>query len=172
MRYMREALEEFPHLQQPGWERRMVYDTIRRMLSAQVYDVIAASTAAIESAQPQTLEDVRHSPPLMGFGPQMREESTDLKRFLFKNLYRHPQVNDMTGRAKQVIADLYNAYMAGPAVLPVAHARRARTASEGPSAGLARVVADYIAGMTDRFAAREHTRLTGQRLLDDDLAGG
>jgi len=86
----------------------------------------------------------------------MREASTQLKRFLFRELYRHPQVNDTTTRARQVITDLFAAYVAHPADMPAEHAARD---------DLHRAVADYIAGMTDRFALREHERLTGQRLF-------
>ena len=168
-RYDAHALAEFPQLLQPGNLRRRVYEVIRRMLSAQVYDVITTSTAALQVCAPQSVDDVRRSSPLIRFGESMRQESTELKRFLFQNLYRHPQVTDMTGRAKQVIADLFSAYMAQPTELPAAHASRARGGIDKmgeASNPLARVVADYIAGMTDRHAAREHTRLTGLQLLD------
>ena len=171
-RYQTLALEEFPQLQRPGNQRRWVYDVIRRMLSAQVYDVIATSTAALQARAPQSVDDVRRSSPLIGFSDAMRQESTELKRFLFQNLYRHPQVTDMTGRAKQVVVGLFSAYMSKPTEMPAAHALRATgetgAAGEVGNSGdtLARVVADYIAGMTDRYAAREHTRLTGLQLLD------
>ena len=168
-RYDTQALAEFPQLLRPDNQRRRVYEAIRRMLSAQVYDVITTSTAALHVCAPQSVEDVRRSSSLIHFGDAMRQESTELKRFLFQNLYRHPQVMDMTGRAKQVIADLFNAYMTQPTELPADHASRAqdggaKTNSSGST--LARVVADYIAGMTDRHASREHTRLTGLHLLD------
>ena len=127
------------------------------MLSAQVYDVIAATRTALSAAGVQSVADVRAQPPLLGFSPAMREASARLKRFLLVNLYRHPQVMETTARARQVVADLYRAYCADPARLP-AQRRRA-------GLSLRRQVADHIAGMTDRYAIREHERLTGQRLF-------
>jgi dGTPase len=86
----------------------------------------------------------------------MRLRSQALKDFLLRNLYRHPQVMETTGAARQVVQELFAAYLGQPTQMPAAHARRA---------GTPRAVSDYIAGMTDRFAAREHERLTGRRLL-------
>jgi dGTPase len=86
----------------------------------------------------------------------MREDSTALKRFLFKELYRHPQVNETTAQAKQVLSELFAAYVAQPSAMPADFAQRE---------DLHRAVADYIAGMTDRFAVREHERLTGRRVF-------
>ncbi len=151
--FRREALAEHPHLR----GRRLLYETIRRMLSAQVYDVIDATRRAIVHTGVQTVEDVCHSPPLLGFSPAMREASAALKRFLLVNLYRHPQVMETTNRARRIVADLYRAYCADPSLLPPPRPRVALS--------LRRRVADYIAGMTDRFAIREHQRLTGERLF-------
>jgi len=147
-----DTLKEHPQVR----GRRLLFDTIRRMLSQQVYDVIDATRAKIAEHMPVTADDARRCPPLVRFSPAMREASTQLKRFLFRELYRHPQVNDTTTRARQVITDLFAAYVAHPADMPAEHAARD---------DLHRAVADYIAGMTDRFALREHERLTGQRLF-------
>ena len=147
-----ETLREFPNLQ----GRRVLYEAIRRMLSEQVYDVIDATQAAIDAAQPTNVSDVRLDAALVKFSREMREKSTSLKRFLLSNLYRHPQVLQTTVQAQQVVRELFTAYMADPAQMQAAFAARNDTA---------RAVADYIAGMTDRFAAREHERLTGRRLL-------
>lgn len=147
-----ETLREFPNLQ----GRRVLYEAIRRMLSAQVYDVIDATQAAIEAAQPTSVADVRLDAALVKFSADMREKSLSLKRFLLSNLYRHPQVLQTTAQAQQVVRELFAAYMADPAQMQAAFTARSDTA---------RAVADYIAGMTDRFAAREHERLTGRRLL-------
>ena len=92
----------------------------------------------------------------------MRAQSQVLKRFLFQSLYRHPQVMQTTDRARQVVRDLFAIYQADPRQMPPA---QAGWALDGDDARRARTVADFIAGMTDRFAAREHERLTGQRLL-------
>jgi len=109
---------------------------------------------------------VRQLPPLMQFSDDMRQQSKVLKSFLFHNLYRHPQVMQTTGQAQQVVRELFTAYVAAPAEMPARHSARAALPGDtDPASCVARVVADYLAGMTDRFAAREHERLTGQRLL-------
>ena len=114
---------------------------------------------------PLNADEARQCPPLVRFSPGMREASTQLKRFLFKELYRHPQVNETTAKAKQVMSELFAAYVAQPSAMPADFAQRE---------DLHRAVADYIAGMTDRFAVREHARLTGTTViwqsLPDELA--
>ena len=158
-----DALEDHPHLV----GRRLLFEAIRRMLSAQVYDVIAASRAALLVASPQSVDDVRCSPPLVGFSPEMAVKSSALKQFLSRNLYRHPQVMTTTQAAKSVVQDLFEIYLADPVQMPVAYVeRRAIEQSRGLDSPLPRpqrVVADYIAGMTDRFATKEHERLFGKR---------
>ncbi|AMO23781.1 deoxyguanosinetriphosphate triphosphohydrolase [Ramlibacter solisilvae] len=136
--------------------RRVLYETIRRMLSAQVYDVIDATRAQIDQAAPASPDAARRCAPLVRFSAGMGSQSAALKRFLLHKLYRHPQVLDVTGRAKQVVRELFDAYMNDASQMPADFAARADTA---------RAVADYIAGMTDRFAGREHERLTGRKLL-------
>ena len=97
----------------------------------------------------------------------MALQSTSLKRFLLQNLYRHPQVVQTTQAAQQVVRDLFEAYMGDPAQMPQAHIDRFDGIDSGlaPSARPERVVADYIAGMTDRFAAKEHERLKGHAVF-------
>ena len=146
------ALVDYPGLH----GRRMLYEAIRRMLSAQVYDVIDATAAAIARARPASADEVRASEPLVRFSDAMRERSSALKSFLMRNLYRHPQVTQTTVQAKRVVRELFDAYCAEPAQMQAGFAAREDTS---------RAVADYIAGMTDRFAGREHERLTGSRLL-------
>ena len=160
-RYRAQALEDHPALARAP--RRLLYEAIRRMLSDQVYDVIDATRQALAQANPQQVDDVRAAPALVCFSAAMREQSQGLKRFLFRNLYRHPQVMATTARAQQVVRELFAAYLAQPAQMKPAFAARAQ-ASDGDSAR-ARVVADFIAGMTDRYAASEHARITGQQLL-------
>ena len=147
-----ETLKEFPQVR----GRRLLFDSIRRMLSQQVYDVIDATREAIAEHMPVHADHVRQCPPLVHFSPGMREASTQLKRFLFKELYRHPQVNATTADAKRVITELFAAYESRPSEMPAAFAERG---------DLHRAVADYIAGMTDRFAVREHERLTGEKVF-------
>ncbi len=155
-RYRIEALAEFSDLAEPTRARRLLYETIRRMLSAQVYDVIAATGQALSQAAPASADEARLAGPLLRFSPAMHAQSTALKQFLFAQLYRHPQVMQMTGLAQIVVRELFESYSAQPSEMPPEHAAR-------PDA--ARAVADYIAGMTDRFAGREHERLTGRKLL-------
>ena len=142
--------------------RRLLYEAIRRMLSDQVYDVIAATRAALAAARPADVDAVRAAPALVQFSPEMRAQSLALKRFLFQNLYRHPQVMATTACAQQVVRALFAAYQSDPAQMKPAYTARAQASRS--AAGHARVVADFIAGMTDRYAAREHARLTGQTL--------
>jgi dGTPase len=165
--YRRQTLSEFPNLQDKAQGRRLLYETIRRMLSAQVYDVIDATQQAINSAAPQSADEARQMAPLLQFGDAMRLQSKGLKKFLFHQLYRHPQVIEMTEKAQQVVQALFVAYVASPSEMGEGFAARADRARQTPevASAMARVVADYIAGMTDRFAGREHERLTGQRLL-------
>ena len=155
-RYRLEALAEHPDLVQAARARRLLYETIRRMLSEQVYDVIATTRQGIQMAKPQNVEEVRLAGPLVGFSAEMNALSTPLQQFLFSQLYRHPKVMETTVQAQNVVRDLYVAYASRPAEMPTDFAMREDTQ---------RAVADYIAGMTDRFAAREHERLTGQKWL-------
>lgn len=164
--FRRQTLADFPHLQEAGQGRRLLYESIRRMLSAQVYDVIAATQAALDAAQPNSVDAVRRLPPLVQFGDDMRVKSMALKAFLLPQLYRHPQVLQTTGHARQVVNDLFDVYFSAPGEMPERYQRRADRGGHAESAAVtARAVADYIAGMTDRFAVREHERLTGLRLL-------
>jgi dGTPase len=161
--YRRETLVQHPGLQ----GRRLLFETIRRMLSAQVYDVMDATRAALAGAGVDSVQAVRLSPPLVRFSPDMAAKSSSLKRFLLQNLYRHAQVVETTQTAQQVVRELFAAYMADPAEMPQAHSDRfdrlgSPPAGQGSPAKPERVVADYIAGMTDRFAAREHERLIGR----------
>lgn len=151
-RFLEATLRDHPHIP----PRRALYESIRRMLSAQIYDVIDATGAALQAAAPHSADDARRAGVLVMFSADMRAQSSALKRFLFANLYRHPRVMDTTSQAQQVVRELFAAYMDKPAELRPSFAERPDRA---------RAVADYIAGMTDRFALREHERLTGQKLL-------
>ena len=145
--------------------RRLLFETIRRMLSAQVYDVMDATRAALLEAAPEDANAVRQQAAIVTFSADMATQSGLLKRFLMRNLYRHPQVLQMTDAAQAVVRDLFEAYMADPALMPQAHINRFDGVDMPHASGTAkpgRVVADYIAGMTDRFATREHERLMGR----------
>jgi len=153
-RYRQQALAEHPQLQHKP--RRWLYESTRRMLSDQVYDVIDTTRAAIQAAGVQTADEARRAGPLLRFSSEMHAQSAQLKKFLFASLYRHPQVTDRMGQAKQAVRELFDAYLAQPSEMRPEFAQREDRH---------RAVADYIAGMTDRFALREHERLTGTRLL-------
>lgn len=162
-RYRAMAHAEFPELGEPRLHRRLLYEAIRRMLSAQVYDVIDATRSALEELAPPDVQAVREGPTLVKFGDAMRASSQELKQFLFKNLYRHPRVMETTTRAQKVVRDLFDAYTADPREMKAVSPDQDLPAD---AALRARAVADFIAGMTDRFATREHERLTGRRLFD------
>ncbi|OWQ83560.1 deoxyguanosinetriphosphate triphosphohydrolase [Roseateles aquatilis] len=151
-RYLRESLRAYPQLT----DKRLLADTIRRMLSQQVYDIIDATRAALDTAAPRDADEARAAGPLVRFSAEMRHASTELKRFLFANLYRHPVVQAQRDRAEQVLRELFQLYLTDPSRLPPDFA-------DGEDH--ARACADYIAGMTDRFAMKEHERLTGTKLI-------
>ena len=161
-RYRAQAAAEYPQLLHPANRRRLLAEAIRRMLSDQVYDVIAATRAALAQHAPTDVDAVRALPVLVGFSSEMRAQSRQLKGFLFHELYRHPQVMQTTERARQVVHELFAIYFDEPQQM---RAAQAAAALEGDAQQRARTVADFIAGMTDRYAAREHERLTGRRLL-------
>ena len=152
--YHQHTLTEHPGLSDKP--RRLLYETIRRMLSDQVYDVIKTTQQTAAQAGVRTLAEARLAGPLVAFSADMKARSSELKRFLFAQLYRHPQVMHTTAQAQQVVRELFAAYVAQPSEM---------SADFAASADLHRSVADYIAGMTDRFALREHERLTGRKLL-------
>jgi len=147
------ALADHPQLADSP--RRLLADALRRMLSAQVHDIIAATQRTLDQHGPADADAVRRLPPLVCFGPTMREQSTQLKRFLHSALYRHPQVMATTQRARDLVRVLFSAYAQAPVQMPPEQAAAFELRGH-------RVVADYVAGMTDRFAAREYERLTGQ----------
>ena len=149
-RHVAEVRSEFPAL----GERRLVYETIRRMIGALVTDLIAESSRRIDVSGVASLTDVRAAPALVAFTPSMRTDNLALKHFLLEHLYRHPQVVAMTDNARRVMHDLFAAYMADRDLVPPHY----RPAAERDRP---RAVADYIAGMTDRYALREHGRLFG-----------
>ncbi len=149
--YLKHAAEDHPNLlAQP---RRWLYEGTRRMLSDQVYDVINSTQAALRQADVASLDDVRQAPVLVKFSDGMKAQSAALKQFLFASLYRHDQVTQMMAQAQTVVTDLFAAYRDKPSELPDEFLY---------GTDLCRGVADYIAGMTDRYAIREHARLTGK----------
>ena len=157
-RHASEARRDYPELS----GRRLIHETTRRMINSQVLDLIEASSASIAAVAPTSLADIHQAPPLIGFSPSMAAENRELKGFLRNNLYQHYQVLRMTSKADRIISDLFRAFMGDPRLLPPQYqVRAAGPAPDVPwgSDAKARTVADYIAGMTDRYAMREHRRL-------------
>ena len=143
--------------------RRLIHETIRRMIGRVVGDVIAATGARIAAAAPASIDDVRAQPaPLVAMSDAVYAEHVELKRFLNAKLYRHERVLRMTERSRLVLRELFEALLGDIELLPAEHRRAAAEAEAGGGrSGRARVVADYVAGMTDRFAMLEHRRLCG-----------
>ncbi|KAF3998803.1 deoxyguanosinetriphosphate triphosphohydrolase [Glaciimonas immobilis] len=161
-RHNREVETIFPGLR----GRRAINETLRRMINALINDLIDTSRARISAAAPQTVEDVRDAAPLIAFSQPMAQEAAALKRFLRENLYRHYLVSRMTSKARRIVVDLFDCFVKEPALLPPDYQLipssmpQGDIVREGDIASLqARQVADYIAGMTDRYAIREHRRL-------------
>ncbi|HKS93480.1 MAG TPA: deoxyguanosinetriphosphate triphosphohydrolase [Gammaproteobacteria bacterium] len=136
--------------------RRLIHETVRRMISRLITDLIEHSRANIEAAAPARIEDVRAlSAPLIAFSAEIGAQNLALARFLRTHFYYHPQVRHAAEKADQVVKGLFSAYFNEPSLLP-----NAAPAADS-NAARARQVADYIAGMTDRFALRAYRRLTG-----------
>ncbi len=149
-RHRRAVEDEFPGLA----GRRALYETSRRMITVMAADVVATSSQRIAEAAPGSIDDVRASAPLIRFSDQMKADTTELKRFLHANLYRHYQVNRMRVKASRIVGDLFGAFMKDPVLLPPDYQD-----NSGELTRQARKIADYIAGMTDRYAIREHRRI-------------
>lgn len=139
--------------------RRAIHETIRRMINALIVDLIHASQARIQEAQLNTVDDVRNASALITFSEEMNREAILLKRFLRQNLYHHYQVNRMTSKARRIIKELFEAFMQEPRLLPPDYQVSMNDAATDREHLQTRKVADYIAGMTDRYAMREHRRL-------------
>ncbi|ALK95411.1 deoxyguanosinetriphosphate triphosphohydrolase [Massilia sp. WF1] len=145
-----QVVQQYPGL--PG--RRELYETIRLMITAMTADLVEESCRLLKEADPKDIDAVRTSPPLIRFSPKMREETTALKRFLYANLYRHYKVNRMRVKASRIVRELFDAFMTDPVLLPFDY-----QVAGGDTLKQARKIADYIAGMTDRYAIREHKRI-------------
>ncbi|WP_343732035.1 deoxyguanosinetriphosphate triphosphohydrolase [Duganella sp.] len=149
-RLWRDVQQAFPGLS----GRRAIYETLRRLITALADDLIATSSARIAEAAPRHIDDVRAAPPLIRFSDGMRKDATELKRFLHANLYRHYKVNRMRVKASRIVRELFDAFMSEPVLLPPDYQDQSGDVNKQ-----ARKIADYIAGMTDRYAIREHRRL-------------
>jgi dGTPase len=141
--------------------RRLVYEILRRVINHLVTDLIDSSAERLKAAGVASIQEVRaQRAPLIGFSDATRDSNQALKSFLREHLYKHYKVQRMTSKARRVVHELFAAFFADPGLMPDEHRATGtrREAVQGPS-GRARAVADYIAGMTDRYAILEHRRL-------------
>ncbi len=145
----------------PGLERaRLANETVRRLIGLMIDDLLAETEARLAAASPGSVEAVRElGRPVVAFGAALDGEARTLKSFLFERMYRHERVNRMTARAHEVVKALFSRYLSDPGLLP--DEWRAAAGEAVDEGAVARLVADYIAGMTDRYALDEHTRLFG-----------
>ncbi len=142
----------------PNLERgRLIHESLRAMIAAMVNDVILESHSRFLAAKPASTADVRAlGSALVGFSAAMAAQEKAMKTFLFANMYRHTRVNRMTSKAKRIVRALFDLLLAEPHLLP----EDWHVGTDGPKTlKTARRVADYIAGMTDKFALDEHARL-------------
>jgi dGTPase len=151
-----EVTKAYPELN----ERRIIHEVVRRMINHQVVDLIDTSLTNLRKHKPGNIEDVRNTGhTLICFSPKMREDNQALKRFLRHNLYNHQQVLRMTSKAHTIIRELFERFMNDPGLLPSEGALLTSTTKHSNGdAGTARTVADYIAGMTDRYAIAKHDK--------------
>lgn len=146
--HLNEVRQAFPTLA----ERRVVHETVRRMINALVSDLIAQTEDNIRRNSPKSLADVRAAPPLVAFSLEMHEKNRELKAVLRTHLYRHYRVMRMSAKARRIISELFQAFMGDSRLLPPQFVPQSEQSK-------ARLVSDYIAGMTDRYAIREHRRI-------------
>ncbi|SAK85270.1 deoxyguanosinetriphosphate triphosphohydrolase-like protein [Caballeronia temeraria] len=157
------ARAEYPDIE----GRRLIHETIRRIINTLIVDLIEATNRNLERLAPQSVDDVRNAPALVAHSDEVAAQAAQLKRFLFKNLYRHYRVMRMANKAKRVVTGLFEAFTDDPRLLPPAYQARGpvaeESANDAPSSShdssQARLIAHYIAGMTDRYALKEYQRL-------------
>ncbi|MFZ6690516.1 deoxyguanosinetriphosphate triphosphohydrolase [Undibacterium sp. SXout20W] len=139
--------------------RRAISETIRRMINTLITDLIKTSSVLIQECAPTSVDDVRNMAKMIAFSDQQFQEAKVLKQFLHHQLYRHYQVNRMMSKARRIITELFNALMQEPNLLPPDYQIIFVRNEQQKQSQQARKIADYIAGMTDRYAIREHRRL-------------
>ena len=145
-RHVTDVRQAYPELE----GRRLIHETIRRMINTLVCDLIETTATNIERAQPGSLDEARLGAPLVSFSVELKEAQREMKRFLRQHLYQHFEVLRMTSKAQRIISDLFSAFISDPRLLPPQFQTEENQE---------RRVADYIAGMTDRYAMKEHRRL-------------
>ncbi len=141
-------------------ERILVNETVRRMINFMILDAVTEIARRLEEEGVRDLDGVRAARrPLVGFSREVRHLNGELKRFLYRRMYRHYRVVRMAAKAERVIREIFTAYLDNPAMLPDGPRARAERLRRDDEAARARVIADYIAGMTDRYALEEYARL-------------
>ena len=150
-----QVMRQYPQLS----GRRMIHETVRAMINRVVTDLIDNSLANLQASAPESIDAVRELPPQILFSESMFTQHLALKKFLNESLYRHEKVVAMTRQADTVVTELFGLFMSDPALLPADYTAAAGAQAEQRQA---RAVADYVAGMTDRYALSEHSRLTGR----------
>jgi dGTPase len=147
-RHMKAALRDFPRLTR----RRLIHETVRRMIDMLVTDLVTQTKRNLRVHRPASIEDVRNAPAFVCFSSAVEQLHVDLKQFLREKLYRHYRVARMSAKAQRIVSDLFGAFLADTRLMPPEF--QARAADDPP-----RAIADYVAGMTDRYAILEHRRL-------------
>ena len=147
-RHLQEVKQRYAQLD----DRRAIHETVRRMINTLITDLVAQSSQNIAQAQPGSVDAVRTAAPLIGFSDTIRTEQRELKHFLRTQLYQHYRVNRMSSKARRIIKALFEAFMGDPKLLPPQYQDKAQQDQ-------ARTIADYIAGMTDRYAIKEYRHL-------------
>ncbi len=147
-KHLDEVRALFPALK----DRRLVHETVRRMINTLVIDLTETTRRRIAEARPGSIDEVRAAPPLVAFSEPVHEAQLELKRFLRTNLYQHFRVARMAAKSRRIVAELFAAFTGDRRLLPPEFQQRADEQGE-------RAIADYIAGMTDRYAIAEHRRL-------------
>jgi dGTPase len=132
--------------------RRLIHETVRRIINTLIVDLIGTTTGNLASHAPANLDAVRAAPPLVAHSATVAAQAATLKRFLFKNLYRHYRVMRMANKARRVVIGLFEAFTDDPRLLPPSY--QSPDPTQQP-----RLIAHYIAGMTDRYALKEYQRL-------------
>lgn len=148
----------------PG--RRLIHETVRSMINTLIVDLTTETAARLKASGVDSVDAVRAAAPLVGSSPEIARQARQLKQFLFSRLYRHYQVMRMASKAQRVITGMFNAFIDDPRLLPPAYQAQTQAPAHGTDAmRQPRLIAHYIAGMTDRYALKEHRRLF---VLDDE----
>jgi dGTPase len=138
-------------------ESRTIHEAVRRMIGEMVIDLLDETKRRLKDLNPKSPDEIRSNDrPIAGFSESMRANDAALKKFLFENMYRHYKLNRMTSKAKRVVKELFNLLVKEPECLPYQLQVKCKNTN---SADTARVVADHIAGMTDRYALDEYQNL-------------